>query len=340
MKRKPLSKSAFFSPRFLTGFAFCSIGVFLALLVFARPNKPPEHQNKSVAEQSVPTFVAVALPAPKNAIGPIGTIRPVEGDYLIDLAELNIHPTQVPLPLRVALSAAGSPEGAAMGTGKAFLGITHEVVNQSTPNAFGTLSSGWIAGEMVQFYVNGVLSGTFASSSPDGILAVGISTGAGFGYITIEEKGLTSGKDTGGVVQVANTGPYLPGVTGAPHAINTTASAHFYLYGWEYPVSTSVPLFRNGVFLGNVTTSAAGRFFVAVTPANSGDTSANYSADTVGAVPTATPTATPTGSPTPLMGGVSLEERADAGTPPVGDQNNARVFFDRGTLNSATKWWM
>ena len=35
------------------------------------------------------------------------------------------------------------------------------------------------------------------------------------------------------------------------------------------------------------------------------------------------------------MAGVSLEERADAGTPPVGDQNAARVFFDRATLNSA-----
>ena len=36
------------------------------------------------------------------------------------------------------------------------------------------------------------------------------------------------------------------------------------------------------------------------------------------------------------MAGVSLEERADAGTPPVGDQNAARVFWDRATLNSAT----
>ena len=82
----------------------------------------------------------------------------------------------------------------------------------------------------MQFYVNGVLAATFVASA-DGTVAVGINTGAGFGYITFEEIGLTSGRDTGGVVQVAPTGPYLPGVTGAPHAINTTASAHFYLYG-------------------------------------------------------------------------------------------------------------
>ena len=91
---------------------------------------------------------------------------------------------------------------------------------------------------------------TFAASA-DGTVAVGINTGAGFGYITIEEIGLTSGKDTGGVVQVAPTGPYLPGVTGAPHAINTTASGHFYLYGWGYPVSSTLTLYRNGVLSGN-----------------------------------------------------------------------------------------
>ena len=84
--------------------------------------------------------------------------------------------------------------------------------------------------------------------------------------------------------------------------------------------STTVTLYRNGVSLGFVTTNAAGRFFVTVIPNNSGDTSAVYSADTGSA-----------GS----MAGVSLEERADAGTPPVGDQNAARVFFDRATLDSA-----
>src|SRR5204863_1162668 len=220
---------------------------------------------------------------------------------------------------------AGSPEGAAMGTGKAFMGITHEVANASTTAAFGILASGWIAGESVQVYLNGVLATTLAANA-EGVLAIGISTGAGFGYVTAEEIGLTSGKDTGGVVQIANTSPYLPGVTGAPHAINTTASAHFYLYGWGYPpsITAGIPLYRNGVFLANVSTNASGRFFVTYTPANSGDTSAVYSADTI--------TAPPGG----VMAGVSLEERADAGTPPVGDQNAARAFWDRATLNSGT----
>ena len=264
----------------------------------ARGRRRVEHQDQSLAQQSIPTFAGVALAAQKHSAARPGTIWQVEGDHLLDLAELDIHPVAAPLPLRALSSGdAGSPEGAAMGTGKAFLGITHEVVNQSTTGAFGTLSSGWTPAESVQIYLNGALAATFAASA-DGTVAVGINTGAGFGYITIEEIGLTSGKDTGGVVQVAPTGPYLPGVTGAPHAINTAASAHFYLYGWGYPpsITAGIPLYRNGVFLANVSTNASGRFFVTYTPANSGDTSAVYSADTI--------TAPPGG----VMAGVSLEE--------------------------------
>src|SRR6266496_5621434 len=106
MKRKPLSKSAFFNPRFLTGLGLCSIGVFLALLVFARPNQSVEKQR--VGQQSIPTFVGVALPAPKHGTVPIGSIRPMEGDELIDLAELDIHPAVAPLPLRALSGDAGS----------------------------------------------------------------------------------------------------------------------------------------------------------------------------------------------------------------------------------------
>src|SRR6266853_4487076 len=229
MKRKLVSKSAFFTPRFLTGFAFCSAGLFLALLAFARPTKVAELHNKQLVQQSVPTFTGVALPAPKDGAAPKGSIRSVEGDHLIDLAALDIHPSAAPLPLRALSSGdAASPEGAAMGTGKAFMGVTTDVVNQNiATGAFGILSSGWIPAESVQLYFNGVLAGTFAANA-DGVVAINVGTGAGFGILTIEEKGLTSGKDTGGVVQVAPTGPYLPGVAGAPHAINTTAAGHFY----------------------------------------------------------------------------------------------------------------
>src|SRR5204863_107810 len=110
--------------------------------------------------------------------------------------------------------------------------------------------------------------------------AVGINTGAGFGYITIEEIGLTSLKNTGAVVQVAPTGPYLPGTAAAPHAVNSAAATPFLLlYGWGYTPSATVNLFRNGVSAGSATTNTAGRFFVSVAPANNGNTSAVWGGD-------------------------------------------------------------
>src|SRR5262245_61928620 len=132
MKRKLISKSAFFSLRFLTGFALCLIGVSLAMLVFARSDKPVERQNNSPAQQDFPTVVGVTLPAPQHAIAPRVSIKPVEDEYVVNLGALGVHPAKAPLPLRALASGnAGGPEGSAMGTGKAFMGITQEVVNQN-----------------------------------------------------------------------------------------------------------------------------------------------------------------------------------------------------------------
>ena len=108
----------------------------------------------------------------------------------------------------------------AVGKGFATLGITHNLVNQRTPSAFGVVSSGWIPAENVQFLLNGVVALT-SPSSAEGRLAVGVSTGVGFGYLLVEEIGVTSGKRAAGVVQVSDTGPCMPvpGVATAPHAV-------------------------------------------------------------------------------------------------------------------------
>ena len=118
--KKQNNKSAFFSLRFLTGFALCSIGVFLALIVFARPNKPVEQQNKSLVQQSIPTFNGVALPAQKHSAVRPGTIRSVEGDHLLDLAELDIHPATA--SARISFWKCWQPRGRGYGHGEGFPG--------------------------------------------------------------------------------------------------------------------------------------------------------------------------------------------------------------------------
>ena len=327
MKKKSASRSAFFNPRFLISFAFCAIGVFLTLLAFAlypgatalaRQNQA---DTSAVAQDNVLTLQGRLMPqtdAPPLSVKDLGN-EPDNGH--IDMAALDMHPAPAPLPLRQS-SGGPAPDGAAVGTSNAFLGITTEVVNQSITNAFGTLASGFTPAESVQFWLNGALAGTFAASA-NGTVAVGINTGAGFGFITFDEIGVTSGKQAGGVTQVAPTGPYLQGVSAAPHSVNTsTAAGPLLLYGWGYPAATSVNLYRNGVSIGTATTSAAGRYFVSVTPANNGNTAAVYSSDLTGVA----------GS----MASTTVEERSDAGSPPFGDQNVSRAFLDRTGLNAAT----
>jgi hypothetical protein len=229
MKKTSASRSAFFSPRVLTSFAFCAIGVLLALLAFAlypggdafarqdQPNAP------GVAQENIAVLEATLTQ--EAAIEPVVSITSMEDNGNIDMASLNINP----LPAQLASRGPPSPDGAAVGIANAFLSISHEIVNQSTTNAFGILSSGWTLGESVEVYLNGSLALT-AIASASGTVAVGVNTSTGFGFITVDQIGLTSGKETGGVVQVASTGPYLPGVTGAPHAVNTSAGA--VTFGW------------------------------------------------------------------------------------------------------------
>src|SRR5438045_1200119 len=67
MKKKPASKSAFFNPRVLIGFAFCSIGVLLALGVAwsASTVAPPAVAKKDAAQfAQFPKTVPVTLSEP------------------------------------------------------------------------------------------------------------------------------------------------------------------------------------------------------------------------------------------------------------------------------------
>jgi len=270
----------------------------------------------------VPILIANPLhPAPPNPAQAPATITNLLDDHVVDLGQLGIRPVAVPIAPQNSKSAPfgglsrALPNGGAIGTQNAFMDASPDVISQTTTGAIGTLLSSFTPAETVNYYINGALAGSFAANA-NGVVAVGINTGAGLGYLTLEGIGATSGKRAGTVAQVLDAAPYVPGYAAAPHAVNETASGSFYAYGWRWApnTTTTVSLYRNGVFLGNAATSANGRFFVQITPANSGDTAAIYTA-----------ISTTTG----FESGASVEERADAGTPPQGDSNLARVLVDR-----------
>jgi hypothetical protein len=248
-------------------------------------------------------------------------------EHTLDMGQLGIRPIAGPMPLRSG-GAAGvpgaphllRPDGATIGVGNAIMVTSPDVVSQSTTSAIGTLLANFTPGETIDYYVNGALAGSFVSDA-SGRVAVGISTGVGLGYITFEGIGQTSGKRAGSAVQVLDAAPPVPGFAAAPHAVNSAAAGTFYAYGFRFVANSTVNLARNGVSLGTAPTNANGRFFITITPANNGDASAVYSAytSTVGS-----------------MSGASVEERADAGVPPLGDQNPARALVDRPIISSAT----
>ncbi len=272
-----------------------------------------------------PIFQAQPAPPEKAVANTQYVITELQDSGTVDMASLQIRPTALPMEHVTRQSKAST-----VGRGKAYLALSHDLVKESTTNAFGTLATDFTPNESVQFYLNGTLASTFVANATGGYVAVGINTGAGAGYLTIDEIGLTSGKEVGSVIQVlaaAAPDPIVPGVAVGPHSINNTASPLLLLYGWGYPINLTngITLYRNSTSIGTASTSAAGRYFVSVAAASiptTPDASAVYGGELASA-------------PAGTYAGASVEERADAGTPPAGDQQNPRAFVDRAFFNSA-----
>jgi hypothetical protein len=232
--------------------------------------------------------------------------------YVVDLPSMGVHPIEGTPPRSYR------PDGGAVGIGGAFMSVSPEVVSQTIPAGFGAASANWMPNEMVAVSLNGGAPSNFMASST-GRLGQIFNVGAGLGYITIEARGLTSGRQTGGVVEVRDAAPPVPGLAIAPHAINPNGSSNINVLGTRYAPG-NVTLARNGTVINTLTAGASGSFYFQINVAASADTSAIYSTYT-----------TTVGS----RAGQSVEERADAGVPPIGDQNVARAFVDRPVVATA-----
>jgi len=263
--------------------------------------------------QAVPVFQAQVGPPPPFAAAPVAIAgAPVAGaDSVIDLGRLGISGATGAAP--PALPATG-----AIGTSNAYLSLSPDLIPVSTTVAVGIVGSGFTAAELVDIYANGALITTLTADG-NGRVTLGLGTLAGTGDLTILATGRTSGKSAGSVGRLV-TGPTVPGLATAPHAVNPT-SGTFLARITGFPANTSVTYARNGVAGGTLMTDANGQGLINLT-VNSviGDSSAVYSFHT---------------ATTGQFAGVSMEERADAGTPPVGDQNTTRAFIDRAIFNSA-----
>jgi hypothetical protein len=232
--------------------------------------------------------------------------------YVVDLPSMGIHPIEGARPPNF------EPDTGAVGLLGAYMSVSPDVVSQTIPSGFGAASGNWMPGELVAVSLNGGAPTNYMASAT-GRLGQIFNVGTGQGYITIEARGLTSGRQTGGVVEVRDAAPPVPGLAIAPHAINPNGSSHINVLGTRYIANSSITLARNGSNIATLTSGAAGSFYYQINVAAGPDASAIYSTftSTVGS-----------------RAGQSIEERADAGVPPIGDQNISRAFVDRPVVPS------
>jgi hypothetical protein len=310
-------------PRIVSRWILISIAILAALtgLGGAAHAQPPGLPAPRPAVPILPAHVA-PIPATAAASAHLSS-RPLPQEYEVDLGHLGIRPVAAPLPLgRAPAPAHPAPATGTFGVDNAYLVSSPDVVSQTTTAAYGMVMANFTPGEIINLYVNGNPAIAVYANN-DGQAVLFATTTDGEGYITNEAVGQTSGKRAGSVVQVLDNAPAVPGLATGPHAVNSSANGTFIAYGFRWTANTTnvVTLARNGSSLGNVATNANGRFLSFITPANNGDTAAIYTAytSTVGS-----------------LAGSSVEERADAGTPPVSDANAARLLVDRPILPAGT----
>src|SRR5438874_6007986 len=140
------------------------------------------------------------------------------------MSSMGVHPMTGPSPQ------SSYPRGGAVGLGGAFMSVSPDVVSQSISSELGVLSANWTPGETVAVSINGGVPVNVTASST-GRVGIYINIGAGLGWITIEQRGLTSGRQTGGVAEVRDTAPSGPGLAIGPHTINPNGSSNINVLG-------------------------------------------------------------------------------------------------------------
>ncbi|MFL5733961.1 MAG: S-layer homology domain-containing protein [Chloroflexia bacterium] len=232
----------------------------------------------------------------------------------IDLGRLGVHALPG-IPPKNSL-----PDSSAVGKGGAFVSLSPDVISATVPMRFGMVAANFAPNENLAITINGVP----ASGMADGngrLAAIFTTAGSGPGFFTIEIRGLTSGRQGGGILFALDAAPTSPGFAAGPHAFDRggIGNGSFDMVGTGYPANSTITIAANGTVFGTIPTDANGTFGSHVT----GLTSPNDTSVVVNAY----------GS-TGKRAGLSMELRADSGTPPLGDQNLTLGMVDRAVVGS------
>src|SRR5205814_7588963 len=103
------------------------------------------------------------------------------------------------------------PEGGAVGLLGAFMSISPDVVSPSVSSELGVVSANWTPNETVAVTINGGIPSNVTASST-GRVGMYVSISSGEGWLTVEQRGLSSGRQTGGVAEVKTAAAPVPGL--------------------------------------------------------------------------------------------------------------------------------
>jgi len=198
------------------------------------------------------------------------------------------------------------------------MSISPEVV--STTNIVGILASGFTVGETVNFAANGTPFSSPCTANTLGTCAFLFGPASSEGYVVVTAQGVTSGKQVGGVFQVLNNAPQVPGLAIAPHAVAAGGKVSYLAVG--YPPAISLTIAENTTPLGTGTTS------------NNGGFGYFYTNRTTSGGPGAVVLNTYRAGMAGTMSGQTYEVRPDATT--VGDANPSRGLVTRPIVNATS----
>lgn len=265
------------------------------------------------------------IPGPPEPPRSVQAISLHEQTHIVDLVALDIKPLSQPLPVKDSANsllgplALLDPDGGAVGVGGAFMSISHDVVSQTTVARVAVETANWLPNEMVSVSVNGAAPTNYTADAVSR-MQLFLLVGPAQGYFSVNARGLTSGRQTGGAFSTRASVPSVPGVAIAPHAVQNDDTGSIDVTGARWPANSTVTFARNGTPITTFNTDSMGSFAYRVAVHAGPDTSSIYTVYSAAA-----------GSQV----GQSIEERSDAGAFPFGDQNITRAFVDRPVVASS-----
>jgi hypothetical protein len=155
------------------------------------------------------------------------------------------------------------PDTGAVGTLGAYMSASPDVVSTTVAGVYtpsvGFIASGFLPLEATVITLNGTPAATFNADAL-GFIVFRLTPGNAEGYVSVGAIGQTSGRMAAATAQISNTGPIVPGLAVAPHAVRP--GDPLYLYAVDYRPLYTVTVARDDLPIAVGLANSGGRLLV------------------------------------------------------------------------------